>query len=79
MLNVDREDAFKALKTGENIFLTGNAGSGKTHLIKEFAKKSPLNVALTATTGIAALNLGGETIHRFLSIGIATRPEQNFP
>lgn len=76
MLNVDREDAFKALETGENIFLTGNAGAGKTHLIKEFAKKSKRNVALTATTGIAALNLGGETIHRFLGIGIATRPEQ---
>jgi ATP-dependent exoDNAse (exonuclease V) alpha subunit len=79
MLNVDREDALKAIKTGENIFLTGNAGSGKTYLIKEFAKKSGKNVALTATTGIAALNLGGETVHRFLGIGIATRPEQSEP
>ena len=76
MLNVDQEDAIKALNTGENIFLTGNAGSGKTYLIKEFAKKSKLNIALTATTGIAALSLGGETIHRFLNIGIANRPEQ---
>jgi ATP-dependent exoDNAse (exonuclease V) alpha subunit len=75
MLNVDREDAIKAIKSGENIFLTGNAGSGKTYLIKEFAKNSNKNVALTATTGIAALNLGGETFHRLLSIGITTRPE----
>jgi ATP-dependent exoDNAse (exonuclease V) alpha subunit len=79
MLNVDREDAFKVLNTGENIFLTGNAGAGKTYLIKEFAKKSGRNVALTATTGIAALNLGGETVHRFLGIGITTRPELSEP
>jgi len=79
MLDVDREDAIKALETGENIFLTGNAGAGKTYLIKEFAKKSKRNVALTATTGIAALNLGGETVHRFLGIGITTRPEQADP
>lgn len=76
MLDVDREDAVKALKLGENIFLTGKAGAGKTHLAKEFAKSSKHNVALCATTGIAALNLGGETIHRFLGIGITTRPEQ---
>lgn len=79
MLNVDREDAFKALDTGENILLSGEAGSGKTFLIKEFAKQSKLNVALTATTGMAALNLGGETIHRLIGIGIATRPEQAEP
>ena len=76
MLDVDREDALKVLELGEHIFLTGPAGSGKTHLIKEFAKNSKNNVALCATTGIAALNLGGETIHRFLAIGITTRPEQ---
>ena len=76
MLDLDREDAIKALNTGEHIFLTGAAGSGKTYLAKEYAKESKRNVALTATTGIAALNLGGETIHRFLGIGILNRPEQ---
>lgn len=76
MLNVDKEDAIKIIETGENILITGNAGSGKTHLIKEFARKSKRNVALTATTGIAALNLGGETVHRFLGMGIINRPEQ---
>lgn len=76
MLNIDREDAIRIIETGENILITGNAGSGKTHLIKEFARKSKRNVALTATTGIAALNLGGETVHRFLGMGITNRPEQ---
>ena len=58
MLNVDREDAERILNMGSNLFVTGNAGAGKTYLIKEFAKNSDKNVALCATTGIAALNLG---------------------
>ena len=76
MIDVNKEQALAALESGDNLFLTGNAGAGKTFLISEFIKSSNRSVALTATTGIAALNLGGETIHRFLGLGIATRPEQ---
>ena len=65
-----------AIKSGENVFITGSAGSGKTYLASNFAKTYGSRVALTATTGIAALNLGGETVHRFLGIGIATRQFQ---
>lgn len=75
IVDVNQDQALEILKSGKNIFLTGNAGSGKTHLAKEFAKKSKHNIALTATTGIAALNLGGDTIHRFLGLGITARPE----
>lgn len=76
MIGVDQEQALEILKSGVNLFVTGSAGSGKTYLVKKFAKESRMNVALTATTGIAALNLGGETFHRFLGIGIETRPER---
>lgn len=75
MIEVNQEQAAEIIKSGTNVFLTGNAGSGKTYLIKDFVNKSTKNIALTATTGIAALNIGGETIHRFLSLGISTRPE----
>ncbi len=68
----DDQEILDALHAGENVFITGSAGSGKTYLASEFAKNSR-NVALTATTGVAALNLGGETIHRFLGLGVATR------
>ena len=76
MLDVNREEALKLLESGRNIFLTGAAGSGKTYLISDFVKSSKRNIAITATTGIAALTVGGETIHRFLGIGISNRPEQ---
>ncbi|HEX2897956.1 MAG TPA: AAA family ATPase [candidate division Zixibacteria bacterium] len=51
--------------TSENYFITGNAGTGKTTLIKEFKERTEKSVALLAPTGIAALNLGGQTVHSF--------------
>lgn len=63
------------LDSGRNVFITGEAGSGKTYLTSEYAKTSKRNVAITATTGVASLLAGGETIHRFLKLGISTRPE----
>jgi len=71
----DDQEVLDALHSGDNVFITGSAGSGKTYLASEFARQSE-SVALTATTGVAALNLGGETIHRFLGLGIATREFQ---
>ena len=75
MIDINQEQALEVLESGLNIFLTGKAGAGKTYLIKEFARISTKNIAITATTGIAALNIGGETIHRFLGLGVSTRPE----
>jgi len=73
MKNVtDDQEILDAIDNGQNVFITGSAGSGKTYLASEFAKGAT-NVALTATTGVAALNIGGETIHRFLGLGIASR------
>lgn len=58
---------------GNNIFLTGQAGSGKTYLLNEyvkFLKKNKVGVAVTASTGIAATHLSGSTIHSWSGIGI---------
>lgn len=46
--------------------ITGKAGSGKTTLIKSMAQLNPSYIQLAATTGIAAINLGGTTIHSVL-------------
>lgn len=72
----DDHEIVQALNSGQNVFITGSAGSGKTYLANQFAKTSKKGVVLTATTGVAALNVGGETIHRFLGLGIATREFQ---
>jgi GTPase SAR1 family protein len=62
------------LDAGHSIFLTGPAGSGKTFVLNKFIRDSRANgksVAVTASTGLAATHLGGNTIHSWAGIGIA--------
>lgn len=54
--------------TSESIFITGKAGTGKSTLLKEFTSKTKKNYVVVAPTGIAALNVGGQTIHSFFRI-----------
>ncbi len=49
----------------QNVFLTGKAGTGKSTLIKHFRFHTKKCVVVVAPTGIAALNIGGQTIHSF--------------
>lgn len=61
---------------GVNIFLHGPAGTGKTTLIIEMRKRfkeKNIRYAITATTGAAASNLGGSTLHSFAGIGLGTQ------
>lgn len=67
-------EALAILESGQSALLTGAAGSGKTYLLNRFitrAKRSGRNVAVTATTGLAATHLGGSTIHSWSGIGIS--------
>jgi hypothetical protein len=54
--------------TGNNIFLTGKAGTGKTTFLKELQKISPKRMVVVAPTGVAAINAGGVTIHSFFQM-----------
>ena len=51
--------------SNKSIFLTGKAGTGKSTFIHYFTKKTKKRVLLLAFTGIAAINIGGQTIHSF--------------
>lgn len=69
-----QKTALDILKLGHNVFLTGPAGSGKTFLLKqyiEFLKKKGIGVAVTASTGIAATHMDGQTIHSWSGMGIS--------
>lgn len=62
----NRDDFFiEAASAGSNIFLTGMAGTGKTTLLRKFLEGFSGRVDITAPTGVAALNIGGTTIHRW--------------
>jgi ATP-dependent DNA helicase PIF1 len=68
-----QSEALDILKFGYNVFLTGPAGSGKTHLLNKyinFLKDNYVDVGITASTGIAATHMGGTTIHSWTGMGI---------
>lgn len=65
--------ALSIIKMGKNVYLTGAAGSGKTHTLHAYIaylKKKNIEVAVTASTGIAATHLGGMTIHSWSGLGV---------
>ena len=70
-LNKEQIKNLKILSSGKNIFLTGEAGTGKSFLIKEFIKQKTdegKNVLITAPTGISALNIDGMTVHKAFGV-----------
>jgi hypothetical protein len=73
MLIMDQTLALNLLKSWRNIFLTWQAGSGKTYVINQYIRRlwsCGVQVAITASTGIAATHIGGVTIHSRSGIGI---------
>ena len=65
--------ALKILQTGANVFLTGEPGSGKTHMVNQYVRwlrGHGIEPAITASTGIAATHIGGMTIHSWSGIGV---------
>lgn len=72
LLNKDQQEAYDILISGKNVFLTGDAGTGKSFLINRFIEDvgCKKNIVITAPTGIASLNIGGVTIHRAFNIPV---------
>ena len=69
----DQQLAIAKLNTANNIFLTGGAGTGKSTVIQNYLREGldgSKSVAVLASTGTAAILLGGRTFHSFFGLGI---------
>ena len=55
-------------QTNQNVFLTGKAGTGKTTLLRTICNNTWKRFAIVAPTGVAAINVGGSTIHSFFNL-----------
>lgn len=70
-LSLKQSEFLKAVRSGKNVFLTGKAGTGKSFVVKQAIdefKKAGKNIVALAPTGIAANNIGGQTLHSFFSL-----------
>lgn len=72
LLTPQQEKIFKKIVDGENVVIAGNAGTGKSFLIKYIIDTlgEKKTIGLTAMTGIASVLIGGITIHSFCGVGI---------
>jgi len=65
-----QHSVIRAVKAGTSLFFTGPAGSGKSVLLRELIRRLPsASTAVTASTGIAACNIGGITLHSWAGLG----------
>jgi ATP-dependent DNA helicase PIF1 len=68
-LSDEQRQLFDILEEGNsNVFITGKAGTGKSVLLQYFKNNTSKNVVVAAPTGVAALNVGGQTIHSLFKI-----------
>ncbi len=70
-----QSEALAILNAGAPVYLTGAPGAGKTYVLNEFiahARSQGYTVAVTASTGIAATHINGQTIHSWSGLGVAT-------
>jgi ATP-dependent DNA helicase PIF1 len=75
LLNKEQKYAVECVMNGNNILLTGSAGTGKSYTIKyimEYLRNNDKKYAITAMTGTAAIIVGGQTLHSLLGLGLGT-------
>ena len=73
----DNEDLKKIddfIRNGDNVFVTGFAGTGKSYILNKLKEKYKKKLTITSTTGIAAVNVKGQTLHSWAGVGLCRNP-----
>lgn len=78
---MQQDRAMDIMLRGDNVMLTGPAGAGKSYLLTKFinkARRRRKKVVVTATTGLAAAHLGGQTVHSWSGIGLGKELHKDY-
>lgn len=78
-LSPEQQQVLNKVKAGGNVFFTGSAGTGKSVLLREIIKwcrETKRELAVTASTGIASVNIGGSTLHSWAGIGLGKEDKE---
>lgn len=75
-MDMNHNDAIINILRTRNVFLTGKAGTGKTYITREIIEKIGKGCIVLASTGMAAVNIGGQTVHSFFKLGISNNMEE---
>ncbi|KLO19972.1 hypothetical protein SCHPADRAFT_808166, partial [Schizopora paradoxa] len=72
ILSREQRSVLERVNAGRSVFFTGSAGTGKSVLLREIISvlRSRMKVGVTASTGIASVNIGGTTLHSWAGIGL---------
>lgn len=83
-LSDEQRDVIAMILNDQNVFFTGSAGTGKSVLLRQIIRicqrrysqlgLSDASLAITASTGLAAVNIGGGTLHSWAGIGLGKEP-----
>ncbi|KAF8640863.1 hypothetical protein AX17_000511 [Amanita inopinata Kibby_2008] len=80
-LSPEQDFILRRVKGGKSVFFTGSAGTGKSVLlrtiIQHFGGRPSARLGITASTGIAAVNIGGCTLHSWAGIGLGQETAEN--
>lgn len=71
------EKIVSLIEDGNNIFITGGAGVGKSYTLNKLKDMYDKKLHITSTTGISAINVNGQTLHSWAGIGLADKPVED--
>lgn len=72
--NEDLKKIDDFIRNGDNVFITGYAGTGKSYILNKLKEKYKKKLTITSTTGIAAVNVKGQTLHSWAGVGLCRNP-----